>query len=176
MDDARIRRELLEKYREIRRLRETEPAADTNEAARRLATTFPGALRELDQTPPGELLGTIERLASDEALLPHEIERFRAIFAYHEALRGLLEAKRWLGGRRDADEATRAAFKADEALSAEARSWAPSITRVARPPTGGLPTLAIDRVAERLSLPAATVRALVVPPVPRPEKDEIPSG
>jgi hypothetical protein len=151
VDDDRIRREMLEKYRQIAFLRAAEAAGtlpDPAPVARALATRFPGALRELDRLPPRELARTLAVLVSTEPLSHADRERFRVLDAYHEALRGLLEAKRWLAGAREVSADRAAAFARASELSAAARSWADQLAQIARPSSGRLAVLALARVAE----------------------------
>ena len=93
---------LLEKYREIKRLREEhvhgEPA-DPRPRLRALAARFPGALRELDELPMEEIDA---RLAS----LDDVIERAQPVpawvalqLAYHGWMRAALRIKRIARGR-----------------------------------------------------------------------------
>jgi hypothetical protein len=93
---------LLEKYREIKRLREEhvhgEPA-DPRPRLRALAARFPGALRELDELPMEEIDARLAMLvgASERA---EPVPAWVALqLAYHGWMRAALRIKRIARGR-----------------------------------------------------------------------------
>jgi hypothetical protein len=156
---------MFEKYEQIAFLRAAEAAGtlpDPAPVARALATRFPGALRELDEMPPDELARTLALLASSEPLNASEIQRFRALDAYHEALRGLLEVKRWLAGDRALSAPKLSSFHEKSDWTPAARSWVPWLATIARP-AGRLADLAISRVAQRLEITEEKAWSLVAP-------------
>ncbi len=143
--------ELIGKYEEIRRLRSETTGAPPTLALRALAARFPGALRELDELALTEVE---RRLAHLEALAEGRASAAEAWVApvslYHRRLREALAAKHWLRGRRALTPAERQDFVVSQ--GAETAFWAPELERLARPPTGRLTDVVLDRVALELGL------------------------
>jgi hypothetical protein len=161
---------LLDKYREIRRLRHAATAGDDAEQAARamasLASRFPGALRELDQ----RTLPDIEaRVAGLEAAIAgaEPIARWMELWiAYHGWLRVALriKRKRLMGEHAIWQELVRdyAPGLGEPALSALDPA---AVREILRPPGGRLNTWAFQRVAEAHGLPAASVAELLFEPL-----------
>ena len=146
--------DLLRKYEALHRLR-SEPQTDAPTLAMRaLADEFPGALRELDELELGEIE---RRLAHLRSLAQGEVGAAEAwvtpLSLYHRRLRGALAAKRWLRGRRLVTPGERQDFLARRELGGgEAAAWATQLDRLARPPTGRVTDLVLERVAAELGL------------------------
>lgn len=150
--------ELLEKYREIRRLRTapTEVAAP-REALVALAQRFPGALRELDAMP----LETIERriaeleraIAKDQAAPWMEAQAL-----FHPLARGALAAKAWLGGRRAITADDEASFAKAFPEGDDAHPWKDHLAEIASPPRGRITDLVCAHVAAELQEDPAQIR------------------
>ncbi len=130
----------------------------------RLASSFPGALREIDELELDEIR---DRIAQLDAVLHGRLPVQRwmeALALFHALARGALCAKRWLSRRRQIDEALRAAYAA--ALTTfpypdDARLWVGELERVASPPEGRIVELVVARAARELATTQADVRALV---------------
>jgi hypothetical protein len=87
-----------------------------------------------------------------------------ATVLFHSLTRGALCAKRWLAGRKQIDDGTRAAFDREaEALcyAEEARAWSADLHRIASPPQGRVTELVYERIAAALAIPAREARILV---------------
>ncbi|NOU32699.1 MAG: hypothetical protein HOO96_32745 [Polyangiaceae bacterium] len=140
---------LVAKYEEILRIRRAAPgetALEARPALRALALEFPGALRELDALPEGEIEARIAALQAVASGAP-EAPWMRVLESYHRHFRGALGLKRAL------------AAGSLEALDAGAVSWLPHRAAVHRPPGGRLKPLVIGRVAEELGMSASHVSA-----------------
>ena len=100
---------LLDKYREIKRLREEHAAgesADPRPRLRALARRFPGALRELDELPMEEIDARLMRLtAALERSEPAPVWVALQL-GYHGWMRAALRIKRVAHGRGAAHAAT----------------------------------------------------------------------
>jgi hypothetical protein len=132
----------------------------------RLADKFPGALREIDDLPLGEIR---RRVAALDAVLAGDREAepwMEAVALFHTFTRGILVAKRWLGRRKRVDEALRLRFERELGelpFPEDSRGWAAHLETVASPPRGRLLDVVFARIGRALGLPAAVVRALVFP-------------
>jgi hypothetical protein len=160
------------KYAEMLALRVEHAAGRENVAQlkprlSRLATTFPGALREIDRL---ELAEIERRLARLDAVLDGgggdaaEEPWMMAVALFHRLARGALGAKRWLAGRRSVDAATRVAFLADaqgHPFQEEIRAWESDLASVASPPRGRLMDLVFSRLAREIGASEAEARRLV---------------
>lgn len=160
---------LREKYRQMRALRAASGDPE-REALRALAREFPGALAEIDRLPPEVLEARIEaldRLCEVPVAANAQPAWVRGWLLAHPALRGALLAKAWLGGRRTADAATRAAFAAEVPTlpyPEDARPWIARLDELACPPDGRLVDLVFRDVARALDLDGVdAVRALLMP-------------
>jgi hypothetical protein len=155
--------ELLGKYEEIWRLRSEATTEPPTLALRALAERFPGALRELDELNEGEIGRRLEHLrALVEGRSAGAEAWVEPLWLFHRRLRGALAAKRWLGGRRDLTPTERSEFEALGALAGgEASAWAPELDRLARPPTGRVTDLVLERVAAELGLSPPSLYALL---------------
>ena len=161
--------ELLAKYAEMLRLRGADaPGADPMKAAMaRLATEFPGALRELDDFSLDVLearhAAVARACASPNAVQPWML----ACSAFHHFARGALSAKRWLGGKKDVDEATATAFAAAAAalpFPGDALSWKDDLGALAAPPRGRISDVIFERTGRAIGVSPADVRVLVFGP------------
>ncbi len=127
---------------------------------RRLAEEFPGALRELDAAPLGELeerYAAVEVARRDAA---STLPWMEAQLAYHALARGALKAKRLVVARERA--AAGAARHADG--DPEVDAWGRDLASVAAPPRGRLSVLVFQRLAEQLGVDVPTARSLVLSP------------
>ena len=171
--------ELAGKYAEMLRLRQADAAApDPRAAMARLATEFPGVLRELDDFPLDVIearraaLERVDRTAATNeagrAATLAQVEPWMVACAtFHHFARGALSAKRWLDGKKVVDAATAAAFvEAANALPfpRDALIWAGDLASLANPPRGRLSQLVFERVGHAMGISAKEVRVLVFGP------------
>lgn len=145
---------LRAKYLEMLSLRlaSDEDEASARRRMARLAAEFPGALRELDDLTIEDIrarIAALEVAIAEECPSPWMVASAR----FHVLVRGALDVKRWLGGRKTIDEATLAAFA--ELSSGPAHEWHGDLAAVARPPRGRLLDLVYGRLASELALPSA---------------------
>ncbi|HEX3771599.1 MAG TPA: hypothetical protein VHV30_12065 [Polyangiaceae bacterium] len=164
--------ELHGKYVEMlaMRLEDVTPGRGADEAAvqarmARLASRFPGALREVDELA---LEVIRERIARLEAALADasRVERWMvAIALFHSLTRSALAAKRWLAGRKTVAPTVTLAYVAEltaaGAAGAHALAWAEDLARIASPPRGRLTDLVYGRIAQALGTSEDEARALV---------------
>jgi hypothetical protein len=155
--------DLLGKYEEMRRLRREITTEAPTPALRALAERFPGALRELDELSIGEIERRLEHLRALAGGHTPTAEAWVApLWLYHRRLRGALAAKRWLRGRRALTPLEQREFEAEGGLGGgEAAAWAPELERLARPPTGRVTDLVLERVAAELGLSAPRLNTLL---------------
>lgn len=167
-----VRRDTLEELRgkydamlAMRLLHESgeEDAAEVRGQMAELAARFPGALREIDDL---ELDVLRKRIAALDAVIEggSPVERWmEAVALFHRFARGVLWAKRWLGGRKSVDETVRREFASYASVdgASDALAWAADLQRVAAPPRGRLTDLVFARVAESLGTTEAEARHLV---------------
>jgi len=162
--------ELLAKYEEMLRMRladEAAPGGDPRREMAALAARFPGALRELDESPLEAIRGRIEELSRCIAGEAQPAPWMRATAMFHRLMRGALAAKRWLGARRTIDPELTRAFHDEIGTSPfadDARAWASDLARVAVPPRGKLTALVFERVAQQMGLTIEEARGFVVGP------------
>jgi hypothetical protein len=162
--------ELLAKYEEMLRMRladEASPGGDPRREMAALAARFPGALRELDESPLPAIGDRIEELSRCIAGEAQPAPWMRATAMFHRLMRGALAAKRWLGARRAVDPELTRAFHDEIRTSAfadDARAWAPDLARVAAPPRGKLTALVFERVAQQMGVTVDEARRFVVGP------------
>ena len=159
---------LRAKYEEMLAMRVTHEAGDdgpdVRERMAKLAAPFPGALREIDELDLEEIR---RRVRSLELVLRGEgpvLPWMEAMALFHTLARGALCAKRWLGGRKHVDDATRAGFARESsalAYAEDARRWTDELHRIAAPPGGRLTDVVFARVAAELGLTAQEARVLV---------------
>jgi len=154
---------LLDKYVEMARLREErevleargvlrlagEAARQRRARTRRLAQSFPGALRELERLDAAAIAARIDRLRGAGAPLPPWA---RVIETHHRALRWALATKRRLSGQR---RSTRGASDAPPAESGDGPLGLSSIDALC-PPGGRLSAWVATAVARHFNLDAAT--------------------
>ena len=119
----------------------------------RLASRFPGALRELDELDLVEIRRRIEAL--DSVLAGHAPAKpwMEAIALFHAMARGALAVKRWLGGRKRVDAAMRRRFDAEVGtlpFARDARAWAEELAHVAAPPRGRVTDAVFARLARAM--------------------------
>ena len=167
-------RQLREKYTEIRRLRleaESVSAPDPKPAMRRLAERFPGALRELDGLPMGDVEGRIRALTC--ALGGEPAPSWAAILCgYHALFRACLRIKRTValtaaaeGRSPELDDVRR--HLRDGYLPDGDEPSGPSLLPFAatllKPPEGRLHPWVVAQVAERLGVPSEAVEAAFHP-------------
>jgi hypothetical protein len=163
--------ELRRKYREMLAMR-LEDAASQDDGARsrartrmaRLASRFPGALREIDDL---ELEAIRDRILRLDATLDGSsvVEPWmEAIALFHALARGALWAKRWLAGRKTVDSAMEREYAIEAAVDGapdEALEWARDLDEVACPPRGRLTDLVFERLARALGITHEQARLLV---------------
>lgn len=172
MEHSPIVHELLDKYREMRAMRDDDAAGrevDPRARMRRLAARFPGALREIDEL-------TAARLEARVAALEAVVQRAappprwaRAIADYHGWMRAALALRREAGRLRDRDAALAwidrgYAPRHDEPAAGELREV---VEHVLRPPGGRLNHWLFSLLAARYGLSAAAFEAEIFPPSPR---------
>jgi hypothetical protein len=173
---ARDLRSLRDKYERMLALRvahergKRDPTYEEpppRDAMAKLADDFPGALREIDSLPLGEIEARIASLRAAEADRANAEPWMGAQVIFHRLARGALVTKRWLRGRKRLTAATRTAFgRAVPELprSADAKLFADDLDRVASPPRGRLMDLVHARVAETLGVTEREARLLVFGP------------
>jgi hypothetical protein len=163
--------ELRRKYREMLAMR-LEDAASEDDGARsrartrmaRLASRFPGALREIDDLELEAILDRILRLDATLDGLSAVEPWMEAIALFHALARGALWAKRWLAGRRTVDSAMEREYAFEAAVdgaSDDALEWAHDLGAVACPPRGRLTDLVFERLACALGITHEQARLLV---------------
>jgi hypothetical protein len=162
--------ELHAKYVEMLAMRLEDGSPGDDEATVRarmakLASRFPGALREVDEL---ELDVIRDRIARLEVALTDgaRVERWMvAVALFHSLTRGALSAKRWLGGRKTVAPGLVLAYVAEitaaGAVSASALAWVDDLDRIASPPRGRITDLVYARIAQALETSEEEVRALV---------------
>jgi hypothetical protein len=102
----------------------------------------------------------------------------RAMILFHALTRGALCAKRWLAGRKQIDDATRAAFETEATAlcyAEEARAWSADLHRIASPPNGRVTELVYERIAAALHVSLREARILVFG-LPRRDRRAIGTG
>jgi hypothetical protein len=160
--------ELASKYREMLAMRlEHDSGEDDGARARtrmaKLASRFPGALREIDDLALEAIHDRIRGL--DGALTgASDIEPWmEATALFHALARGALWAKRWLGGRKAVDPATLKEYEtqARGQGASDALAWTSALGDVASPPRGRLTDLVFERVARSLGISVEHARLLV---------------
>jgi hypothetical protein len=158
--------DLRSKYRQMleMRLHQEPDSFVARQAMIRLSTRFPGSLRELDELP---LPVITRRIAALDEVLRGDApvdSWMSAMTEFHALARGALCAKRWLAGRRTADDALESAYAAaveEMEFPADARAWAGALAVVARPPRGRLSHAVFERLSRSLHVTDAEARALV---------------
>jgi hypothetical protein len=155
---------LRRKYEEIRRLR-FEAASNGDVDPRRhmatLAAEFPGALRETDALPIHVIEKRIAALQAVEAASEDAAPWMLPMARFHALTRGALCAKKWLRGRKEVDELTRADFEREAnafCYAADARAWRADLARIASPPRGRVTDLVLERIARELGVDEEAVR------------------
>lgn len=133
---------LARKYRTLSELRRRlEPAASGT--LRALAAEFPGALRELDCLPLGELdrrLAAVTRAEAGELVEPW----IEWMLAYHQRMRLALRTKRRLRGAGPAQPELMARVADELGRERGAECDADFVARVAGPPRGRLNVLVFE--------------------------------
>lgn len=155
-----VPREILGKYREIKRLRELEEAGssgDPREAMRALASAFPSALGELDRLPMATIearVAELERVIRGESPVPGWVGLQLAV---HDWLRLALRVKRAGGARRERERALevfRGSPEADALGAVEA-----DLDAMLAPPAGRLVPWVHARVARTFGVMPSAVAA-----------------
>jgi len=169
-DDPRDSLEDLQaKYAEMLAMRLAHDAGRDDEAlvrARmaRLASRFPGALRETDDM---ELAEVRRRIAALKNVITGKGEPERwmdAVARFHALARGALCAKKWLRGRKRLGSSVDIAYSAAAAMMEfpeEARAWAGRLSEIASPPRGRVSDAVLTRVAVALEIDEREARRLV---------------
>ncbi len=161
---------LLSKYETILRLRVEHEAALAQSqrpppplpALRKLAREFPGALAELERLPSAEIRARVDELR--RGTWPIWAQAWSDV---HEGLRGVLAAKRWLGGRRKAGDSERAALTdaiARGEVHPSAGGWVVRLEEIAMPPNGRLVLLVHEGVAATLGVTVGELDAILFKP------------
>ncbi|WP_394850474.1 hypothetical protein LZC95_23830 [Pendulispora brunnea] len=169
--------ELAAKYAEMLRLRRADGTSASpgpmKAAMARLATEFPGVLRELDDFPL-ELIES-RHAALERAAHADEVEPWMtACVAFHRLTRGALSAKRWLGGRKHVDAVTTSTFAnaaGELAFPEDALAWKDDLQAIAHPPRGRISQLVLQRVASTLGISTGEVRVLIFGPSRRSPRE-----
>ena len=160
--------ELLEKFREMRELREHDARGtleDPRPRLRRLADRFPGALREIDEHPMEEIdarIAALELQLGEAARAP--VPWMIATYHYHRELRSRLRIKRWLAGRRTVDGALREQFAREHASEPELLRMEGDIAGIARPVGQRLSLDALAAAARRMGVTDDEAKRLVFGP------------
>jgi hypothetical protein len=154
---------LREKYERMLELRLAPSGGDPRRAMAALASRFPGALREIDDLPLETIAARVREIRACEDGSPGA-RWMEATHLFHTLTRGALCAKRWLAGRKEIDDAVRAAF--DRAVvtlcwEQDARSWRDDLARLAAPPRGRVTELVYERIGRLLGVSAEEARHLV---------------
>lgn len=161
---------LLEKYREMRRMRREDAAGlrhDPRDEMRRLARRFPGALREIDELP---LEVIEERVRVLEAVLAGRDEppEWAAYFAdYHGIMRAVLRIKRMCLGAADLDEAIACVRQGYDPASDEPsldELGEEAVAGITRPEGGRLNPWVFERIAALHGVSTDHVRRTLFPP------------
>jgi hypothetical protein len=155
---------LREKYAEMLRLRADASGSDPRRAMARLASRFPGSLREIDDLPLEAIASRLSQLEACERGGAVPARWMEASHAFHALTRGALCAKRWLAGRRQVDDDVRAAFDREVSTlcwADDARAWRADLERLAAPPRGRVTELVYERMGAALEVSAEEARILV---------------
>lgn len=148
---------LRSKYEEMRALR-SERAESSPALRKRLATLaarFPGALREIDALPLGEIDRRIAALARAQRDPSARAQWMHTMTRFHALARGALFAKRALSAHPRI---------ARSRWPAEARVWEDDLAHVAKPPRGRLMELVYQRLARELETTPHHAKELVFGP------------
>ncbi|HWL87648.1 MAG TPA: hypothetical protein VNO21_17710, partial [Polyangiaceae bacterium] len=90
-----------------------------------------------------------------------------ACVSFHRFARGALSVKRWLRGKKNIDEATRAEFVGTVArlpFAEDAALWKNDLRALANPPRGRISQLVFEHVGRAMGVSALEVRLLVFGP------------
>lgn len=168
--------ELRSKYVEMLAMRVehergTEDVREVRGRMGRLAATFPGALREIDELPLVEIRRRVRALTrvlgEGTAPAPWMI----AMARFHALTRGALVAKRWLRGRKRVDDLVAARFVRDVAglpFASDALAWRKELDVIASPPHGRLMGAVFRRLAKELNATESDARRMVFDTKRRP--------
>ena len=156
---------LLRKYDVIAKLRRERAhgaAVAARSVLRDLAREFPGALRELDTVPLGEV--DRRRRVLDEAAQGGAPEPWMLwMIAYHATMRAALLVKARLArSRSPSDELVRRAI-ADASLSSGVAIDDAFVRAVARPPKGRLNVAVFDKLSQTFGVPADEIWQVLFP-------------
>ena len=130
----------------------------------RLASRFPGALRELDDLEIGEIHRRIERLDAVLAGTEHAELWMEATILFHRLARGALWAKRWLKGQRSVSAGLEASYAVEAQMldfADDALAWRSDLAAIARPPQGRLMGLVYARIGLAFGLTETQARRVV---------------
>ena len=135
-------------------------------ASRSLSKSFPGALKQLDQMPAALIRQRLDVLEGLENAPAGPVPEWCALeHAYHQVLRDLLAAKRWLGEHGSQGLSDDEIYeKWREAGLLEASAWGSSadgqwVELIARPPGGRLSELVWQVLQESFRVPANVLKA-----------------
>ncbi|MFK7990857.1 MAG: hypothetical protein AB8I08_32860 [Sandaracinaceae bacterium] len=157
---------LLEKYRELHRLRVGDDGGQPVERMREVAARWPGALREIDELPMSALEARITALERAQAGGPTPTWA-TPVSQFHGLMRACLAVKRHAG--RDTDRALAWVQNEYEPDNDEPsrECMAELAARVARPPEGRLSRLVLQEVAAANELSVEACERVMFPPSPR---------
>lgn len=161
---------LLEKYREMRRMRREDAAGlarDPRDEMRRLAQRFPGALREIDQLPLDEIEERVRMLEAVVGGRAEPPEWARYFVDYHGIMRAALRIKRMCLGTANLEEALACVREGYEPAPDEpslAELGAEAVAAITRPEGGRLNPSVFDRVAVLHGVSPDRVRRTLFPP------------
>lgn len=161
--DERTLQALLHKYEELLRLRrdreEGKPLPEP-QAFRALASTFPGALAELDTLP----MDALARRAEDvrRALEGASPEPWIAMMlGYHALMRAALYIRMRASKQRDVSDARASDLALDASAHAGMSVDAAFVRAVLAPPEGRIVGVVLSRLSSELSLPMSALRAVL---------------
>jgi hypothetical protein len=148
-------RGLAGKYREMAELRRAGAPDETGEERarlRRLASAFPGALRELDSLPTDEIDRRAQVLEAAAEGAP--VEPWMAwLHGFHTLMRAGLAVRLALADGKSPDEVA--------AMHGVERSF---VDAMRAPPHGRMMVVVFDRLAARHNVPAKTIWDTLFPP------------
>ena len=130
----------------------------------RLATRYPGALREIDRLELAEIRARVDALGRVLQGRDEAQPWMEAVLLFHALARGALSVKRWLAGRKLVDSAAARTFDTEVLglpFGDDARAWADDLAALATPVRGRLTAAVFERLARNLRVDVPAARGLV---------------